>query len=148
MEDVTIEEITSKSAVRDTHPVMKQLRPLDVETYVELVEQMREESGYRLFALFAGDEIRAVAGIVVPTNLYHGKHMWVHDLVVDEPHRGKGYGGQLLSHLTSLADSMDCTCVELASGHWRDRAHEFYENEDMELYCYTFKTDLEAEPPA
>jgi GNAT superfamily N-acetyltransferase len=86
-----------------------------------------------------------VAGVVIRTNLYHGRHAWVHDLVVDEPVRGEGHGARLLRWVFEWADDRDCSCVELASGTWRDDAHRFYERVGMEEYCLTFKRDLDAE---
>lgn len=145
MHDGTIEEITTEAELREAYPIVEQLRPVGEETFLDVIETMREESDYQLFALREDGEIRGLAGIVVETNLYHGKHAWVHELVVDEPHRGEGYGGQLLSWIETWADERDCSCFELASGLWRDRAHEFYEDNGMEKYCYTFKKDLSAD---
>lgn len=145
----SISELTTESDLRDAYPVMEQLRPIGEATFLRLVERMQDESGYRLFALRETEEreIRAVAGVVVQTNLYHGRHAWIHDLVVDRPYRGEGHGTHLLSWLESWAEENDCSCVELASGLWRDEAHGFYERAGMDKYCYTFKRDLSTESP-
>ncbi|RXK49327.1 GNAT family N-acetyltransferase [Halorientalis pallida] len=146
MSSERVTELTTAEELREAYPVLEQLRPIGADTFLDVYDTMRAESGYQLFALRSGDgDIRALAGVVVETNMYHGKHAWVHELVVDEPHRGEGHGGELLSWVESWADDRDCSCVELASGHWRDRAHEFYEKEGMEKYCYTFKTELSAD---
>jgi GNAT superfamily N-acetyltransferase len=144
-----IEELTSETDLREAYPVMDQLRPVGEEAFLRLVAEMRDSEDYRLFALRDGpdDEIRALAGVAVGVNLYHGKHVWIHDLVVDEPHRGEGYGSRLLAWVEDWAEARDCTVVELASGLWRDEAHEFYEQNGMERYCYTFKSELSAESP-
>ncbi|XVH33125.1 GNAT family N-acetyltransferase (plasmid) [Haloferacaceae archaeon DSL9] len=141
-----IEEVAGTDALRECYPVMEQLRPVGKDVFVETVNKMKAESGYRLFALRDAEEaILGLAGIVVETNLYHGKHAWVHDLVVDGDYRGNGYGGQMLAWIEDWAEERDCSCVELASGLWRDDAHRFYENNGMERYCYTFKMDLSSE---
>ena len=144
--DDELVELTGEAELREAYPVMEQLRPVGEEEFLELVDTMRDESGYQLFALRDGpdDEIRALAGIVVQTNLYHGKHAWVQDLVVDEPYRGEGYGTTVLAWVEEWAEERDCSCFELASGLWRDEAHRFYEQVGMEKYCYTFKKDLSA----
>jgi len=144
-----IEELTAESDLREAYPVMDQLRPVGEEAFLDLVEGMRASEDYRLFALRDGpdDEIRALAGLAVGVTLYHGRHVWVHDLVVDEPYRGEGYGSRLLAWVEDWADARDCSRVELASGLWRDDAHEFYEQNGMERYCYTFKTELSADSP-
>lgn len=151
MDDTRIEELTTTAELREAHPVMEQLRPIDEERYLDLIEEMRSEDDYRLFALRDGSdgdgEIRALAGLEMGTTLYHGKHVWLHDLVVDEPHRGEGYGSRFLGWVGEWADKRGCSRVELASGLWRDEAHEFYEQNGMDRYCYTFKLELSTESP-
>jgi GNAT superfamily N-acetyltransferase len=147
MDDTCIEELTTRAAFREAYPVVKQLRPIDEETYLDLLDEMRTEDGYRLYGLREDGNIRALAGLGVQTTFDHGTHVWVYDLVVDEAYRGEGYGSELLDWLAQWADDRDCSCLELASGLWRDGAHEFYEQNDMEKYCFTFKRELSAESP-
>jgi GNAT superfamily N-acetyltransferase len=105
---------------------------------------MRQE-GYRLFAVFEQSEIVAVAGVVIRTNFYNGRHLFVCDLVTDKDHRSEGYGGRLMQFVTQWAQDNDCECVTLESGLWRDDAHRFYENRlGMDRYCYTFKREFDA----
>jgi len=147
MSEPVVEELTAAAEIRAALPVVAQLRPAPEAELLALIERMRER-GYRLFALREDGSILAVAGLTVRTNLDHGRHVWVSDLVVDEAHRSQGYGGRLLAWVEEWAQTRDCTCVELASGLWRDRAHDFYEREGMERYCYTFRADLPAESPS
>ena len=146
MDETQVEELTTEAEFAEAYPVMEQLRPMPEATYLDILDR-RLADGYRLFALRSAGQIRALAGLSVETNFDHGKHVWVHDLVVNEPHRGQGDGGRLLEWVADWADERECTCVELASGLWRDRAHEFYEANEMERYCYTFRRDLTAESP-
>lgn len=146
MSSEKLQKITSEEDLREAYPIIDQLRPVGEERFLSLVADMREESGYRLYGLYDNaDSLLGVVGVVVQTNLYHGRHVWVHDLVVDEPRRGEEHGSKILSWVFRWADKQNCTCVELASGLWRDGAHEFYEDLDMEKYCVTFKKELEAE---
>lgn len=149
MEHEGIEELASESELREAYPIIDQLRPVGEETFLELVADMRDESGYRLYGLRdANGSLVAVTGLETQTNLDNGSHVWVHDLVVDEPARGNGYGSNLLSWVFDWAEERDCTCVELASGLWREDAHRFYEDLDMEKYCYTFQKGLSADFPS
>jgi hypothetical protein len=72
------------------------------------VRSWGEERGYHRFGPFDGDtgagsgELVAVAGGSVQRVL-HRRHVWVHDLVVDEPRRSEGVGVALSS--SSSADS-------------------------------------------
>jgi GNAT superfamily N-acetyltransferase len=150
-------ELTSEAQWRAVHPVMSQLRPLDVETFLNRVRVMAGE-GYRLFGLYEGadeetdegegtsaetDDPLALAGVRLSTTLYHGRHAWVYDLVTREDRRSEGHGAHLLAFVEEWARAHDCAVVELASGLWRDDAHRFYEEHvDYDRYCYTFKKDL------
>jgi GNAT superfamily N-acetyltransferase len=148
-----IVELTNEAQWREVHPVLSQLRPLDVETFVRHVHVMAGE-GYRLFGLFEGDaedeaktesveSLLALAGVRLSTTLYHGRHAWVYDLVTREDRRSEGHGAELLSFVEEWAADHDCAVVELASGLWRDDAHRFYEEHvAYDRYCYTFKKDL------
>ena len=149
MKDTRIDELTSVVDLREAYPVMNQLRPVRKAEFIRLAEEMWTSEDYRLFALRndTDDQIRALAGLTAGTTLYHGKHARVHDFTVDKPHRGDGCGSQLLAWIEDWADERDCARIELASGLWREDAHDFYEQNGMERYCYTFKSELSADSP-
>ena len=134
-----IREITTDSGRRELFPLVTELRDhLDLETYLELFEEMREE-GYRLFARYDGDTAVAVAGVKIATNFYLGRHAYVYDLVTAEGERSKGYGEEILSFVHDWAEERGCDAVELESGQWRDDAHRFYkERMGYEEYCTSF----------
>lgn len=144
MGDANVQELVTDEQIKSAYPVMSQLRDLDERSYLSLVDRMRKDRNYRLFAWQSeDDEIRAVAGIVVQTNLAHGRYAWLIDLVVDEPYRNEGIGTQLLAWLESWAEACGCNCLELPSGVSREAAHRFYERQGMEKFCFTFKKELE-----
>ncbi|MFC7154434.1 hypothetical protein ACFQPA_03065 [Halomarina halobia] len=47
------------------------------------------DDAYRAFYLYEGDAPVAVVGVSVRSVLHHERHVWVHDLVVDEANRGE-----------------------------------------------------------
>ncbi len=106
---------------------MHELRTqLDEREYLALLDEMAPE-GYRLFALREGGAIVALAGIAVITNLYHGRHVWVYDLVTTAAARSRGHGRHLLSYVEEFARAQGCGVVALSSGMQRTDAHRFYE---------------------
>ncbi|MFB6092950.1 MAG: GNAT family N-acetyltransferase [Haloquadratum sp.] len=135
-----IRELTTDDEERAAFPVLRQLRDhLTEEQYLAYLDEMRDE-GYRLFAIVEDDVIVAVAGVVIRTNFYNGRHLFVCDLVTDQDHRSEGYGERLMRFVDEWARDHDCESLTLASGLWREDAHRFYEDRlDMERYCYTFK---------
>lgn len=122
-----IRELTTAEEWKSAFPVMNQLRThLDEESFIEQVTEMRKQ-GYRLFALFVGEQAAAVTGVIQLINLYNGNHIYVYDLVTAEAHRSRGYGEALLSYIHKLAEELGCSSVALSSGLQRKDAHRFYE---------------------
>lgn len=62
--------------------------------------------------------------------------------MVDEAHRRRGYGAELLSFVTSWAEERDCEYVELAVVKGNDDALDFYESEGMEEWGSILETEL------
>lgn len=125
---MTIKELTTEQEWLQAFPVMHELRRhLDETSYLRGLLDMREQ-GYKLFALYEGAEIAAVAGVAISTNFYYGRHVWVYDLVTHSEKRSEGYGERLLSFIQQWAKDNDCEKVALSSGLQRKDAHRFYED--------------------
>lgn len=111
----------------DAFPLLNELRTnLNQSTYLDLLRSMSEQ-GYKMFALFDNDQIVALAGVIILTNFYFGKHAFVYDLVTKTSERSKGYGEKLLTHIHQYAKLNGCGMVALESGISRVDAHKFYE---------------------
>jgi GNAT superfamily N-acetyltransferase len=54
--------------------------------------------------------------------------MVVEDVVVDEGHRRKGIGSQLMQELEECADSRDCSYIIFVTEQDRTTAHQFYQS--------------------
>lgn len=54
--------------------------------------------------------------------------LYLEDLFVDEEHRGKGYGKELLLYLVRLAKQRDCRRMEWMALDWNTPALRFYES--------------------
>lgn len=123
--------------------VMRQLRThLNEHTYLSYLKEM-DKQGYRLFALFEGNTVVALAGAIVLTNLYYGKHVFLYDLVTDAAYRSKGYGEKLLNFVHEWGREQGCLCVALSSGLQREAAHKFYEQKmGYSKPSYIFKKEL------
>ncbi|ELY98688.1 acetyltransferase [Natrialba chahannaoensis JCM 10990] len=143
MSDVKIRELESESEWLGAFPVIKQLRThLDEDQYLSYLEQMTAD-GYRLFGLFSDDDLAAVAGVDILTNMYYGRHLWVFELVTDADHRSRGFGEQLFRYLVEWAENKGCEKIALSSGLQRDEAHRFYENRvEMDRASYVYTQDL------
>ncbi|WP_339149411.1 MULTISPECIES: GNAT family N-acetyltransferase [unclassified Sutcliffiella] len=125
------------------YPVLKELRPhLTEESFLEINETMQRE-GYEVHALYEGEEVVAVTGIIILTNFYDGRHIYVYDLVTKGTSRSKGYGEMLLKYIEEMGKKRGCEKVTLSSGLVRVDAHRFYEEKmDYEKASYVFRKKL------
>lgn len=144
MSNLTIRELQSCDEIMNAFPVMSQLRThLDEDSYLELVREAQEKEGYKMFALFDGENIVAVIGFQPMITLYYGRFIWVCDLVTDTNQRSKGYGEKLLTYIHEWAKENKYESVALSSGLQRSDAHRFYEDKmDYDKVSYVFKTSL------
>ena len=106
---------------------MAELRPdLTEDQYIEYLSVMRQQ-GYRLFALKNGNALLSLGCIIILTNLYYGRHVWVYDLVTTSSERSSGYGRKLLEYIEEWARTNGCGIVALLSDLSGLIAHRFYE---------------------
>lgn len=124
---ISIKHYETKDELRKGFTVLKQLRThLNENSFLALYHQMKQE-GYKLIGIEEDGKTVAVTGIIILTNLYNGKHVFVYDLVTDESNRSKGYGEQLLNYVHEYGKQNGCGQVVLESGLQRINAHRFYE---------------------
>jgi GNAT superfamily N-acetyltransferase len=127
--------------------VMRELRPhLDEDEFNRLYVTSHPE-GYRVVAIFDGEDCRACAGYRLMTNLVSGYHMYVDDLVTAERWRSRGYGRLLNKYLLELARGERCTSVQLDSNTRRADAHRFYFRERYTISAFHFVQLLREERP-
>ena len=122
--------------------VMAELRThLRQESFVDRVRQQQAE-GYRLAFVEHDNEIAAVAGYRITTNLFLGKNLYVDDLVTSDQLRSRGYGEKLMSALRNIAKDNNCAHLHLDSGTQRKQAHRFYLREGMVISSFHFDEKL------
>ena len=136
-------ELTCVKQWEEAFPVMKQLRTdLVKETYLELLSEMKKD-GYRLFALYAENQIVALTGLSWRVNFYSKRHVFIYDLVTDVSHRSQGYGEKLLKSIHIWAKENGADYVALESGVHRTEAHRFYEEKlHYDKWCYSFRKTI------
>jgi GNAT superfamily N-acetyltransferase len=136
-------ELIEEAQYIKAFPLLSQLRTeLQLNEYLELLNKMIGE-GYRLFALYEGNQIKSLIGLSIRTNFYNKSHLYIHDLVSDTIERSKGYGQQLLQYIHQWAKDQGLEYVALESGLQRTEAHRFYEEKmEYDKWCYSFRKKL------
>lgn len=110
----------------------------------ELAARYRAASaeGYRLAAVFVGQDCRAVAGFRISHNTALGRNCYVDDLVTTGAHRSEGHGRTLHDWLLAHASAAGCTTLHLDSGTQRVDAHWFYVREGHVISSFHFSQPL------
>lgn len=107
-------------------PLLQQLYPqLTEEAFNCLMPNMIAQ-GYTLVGLFEESDLVAIAGYTIAYNLYDGKHLYLYDFIVDATIRSRGYGQQIVTHLTEIATEAMCENIVLCSKFERVDAIRFY----------------------
>ena len=123
--------------------VMVELRPrLKRQGFVTTVRAMEQE-GFKLAYLEDDNQIVAVAGYRIATNLFMDKHLYVDDLVTASKVRSKGYGEQMINWLRAEAKKAGCNVLHLDSGTHRGQAHKFYFKQGFTIASFHFSEGLE-----
>jgi GNAT superfamily N-acetyltransferase len=125
-------------------PAMLELRPqlADEAAFVERVDGVQRDEGYRLVGVFENGtrHALAVAGFRVGHMLARGRFLYVDDLSTLPEARRRGYGMQLLEWLREEGERLDCDQLHLDSGVGPDRidAHRLYFNAGLAISSYHF----------
>jgi len=123
--------------------VMHELRHhLTQDAFVKTVRMMQTE-GFQLAFLEVDNQVVAVSGYRIYTNLHLGKHCYVDDLVTASEHRSKGYGDQLLAWIRDQAKQAGCSVLHLDSATHRTRAHKFYFERGFTISSFHFTEELD-----
>ncbi|MCA3595878.1 MAG: GNAT family N-acetyltransferase [Methylobacterium sp.] len=110
---ITIREARSDTDYYRAYPIIRQLIPqLDMQTYARRVFVARA-TGYRMFIAESVDELIGVIGMVPNHNIHDGFVTYIEHVVVDQKHRGKGYGRLLIEFAEQRALEDGCNLLQL-----------------------------------
>jgi ribosomal protein S18 acetylase RimI-like enzyme len=89
---------------------------------------------------------KEIAGMLTLVNytIPTGRKIWIEDVVVDEAHRGKGYGRKLMLYAIEQARSAGAKSIELTSRPSRIEANQLYRKlgfiiRETNVYRYPLK---------
>lgn len=104
------------------------------EKVTNSVERMKQEQD--CFNFFVAELDGEVVGIALYYIVYYtwvGKSLYLDDLYVNQEHRGKNIGTQLLNKVFEIARSEDCQRLRWQVLDWNTPAIQFYEKMGAEL---------------
>jgi len=84
-------------------------------------------------------QVVGFGSLTIKSNLWSEAYVgYVDEMVVDEAHRDRGIGTQILDHLISWARERGCNRIELDSAFHRKDAHAFYERRGFQSRAYLY----------
>jgi ribosomal protein S18 acetylase RimI-like enzyme len=130
--------LTQKVSMLPFYPLIRQLSPgVTAERYAFLLDDMLAH-GYRMVAVFEGDDCVGISGVWVATKIYSGRYLEMDNVVVADTHRSKGIGKLLTDFVTELAMNEGCETIMLDAYLENEKAHVFYERAGFVKRGYHF----------
>lgn len=140
---ITIREARTDDDYYRAYPIVKQLLPdLDMQLYTSRAFIARA-TGYRMYIALEGEILVGAIGIVPNYNLHDGFSMFLEHVIVDEKHRGKGYGQQLIAFAEARARDEGCKIIDLDTDYDADVGMKMYEKMGFVKYGYCYEKRLE-----
>lgn len=96
-----------------------------------------------LFCAVLDNQVIGFCAYAIVNNLWQeGCISYIYAMVIDEKHRGKGYGTSLINEAINRSRQQGMKRVELDSGFQREKAHQFYEKLGFEKRAFLFSYPL------
>ncbi|MDO1510875.1 MULTISPECIES: GNAT family N-acetyltransferase [unclassified Neisseria] len=126
------------------------LRPTitDVNRFVEQVNTLQRNQGYRLLGIFEEGKANAVAvcGFREEVNLASGRHIHIDDIVTIPQARNRGYAERLLAEVHKISKDAGIRQIHIDAnvGCERTSAHRLYFKNGFEIGAHHFVRKFEA----
>lgn len=130
--------LTQKSEMLPHYPLIRQLSPGVTEARYDHVLDDMLAHGYRMAAIFEGENCVGISGIWVASKIYSGRYLEMDNVVVAESHRSRGIGKLLTDFVQQIALAEACETIMLDAYLENEKAHTFYEREGFAKRGYHF----------
>ena len=117
------------------------MKDLSEQDFINLVSQ-QIKNGYKLIYMIDNGEVICVTGFIIAQKLAWGKHLYIDDFVTDISVKSSDAAKALLDFVKIYAKQQNCDSIHLDSSVKREKAHEFYLEQNMKIDTYHFSMDL------
>ena len=136
MENTHIERIVEmdNALISPINALLRQLSSRDITLTESSLRHIVEDDACHLFIIYCGQEIAGMLTLGVyssPT----GRKAWIEDVVVDQKHRGKRLGRQLVQYAIEYTRKLSPITLMLTSNPARTEANALYRSEGFEQRC-------------
>jgi GNAT superfamily N-acetyltransferase len=128
-------------------PLLRQLwpdKPLDMSSLRRVFDHSLASDQEIYFCAVCDRQTVGFGSLTISSKLLWSETLvgYVSDMVVDEAHRGRGVGTQILDHLVSWAREHGCRRIELNTAFHRKDSHTFYERRGFKSGAYFYSKSL------
>lgn len=144
--DVVIRKATEYDFDK-VYPLFEQLWPnkeLDKNALQIVFNRGVNSDTDELLCLDYSGELIGFCAYAIVNNLWQAGYIsYMYAMVVDEKHRGKGFGTMLIQESIKSSKEKGLKRLELDSGFHREKAHEFYVKLGFEKRAFLFSHSLQ-----
>lgn len=135
-------KIATEEEIKYCYKIMRQtMKDLSEQDFINLVSQ-QIKNGYKLIYMIDNGEVICVTGFIIAQKLAWGKHLYIDDFVTDKSVKSSDAAKALLDFVKIYAKQQNCNSIHLDSSVKREKAHEFYLEQNMKIDTYHFSMDL------
>ncbi len=135
-------KIATEEEIKYCYKIMRQtMKDLSEQDFINLVSQ-QIKNGYKLIYMIDNGEVICVTGFIIAQKLAWGKHLYIDDFVTDKSVKSSDAAKALLDFVKIYAKQQNCDSIHLDSSVKREKAHEFYLEQNMKIDTYHFSMDL------
>ena len=142
-----IGQLDLEKDLHDVHQLTIQLGyPSTLEKIKQRWEYLHQDSHYQTLVVEQNSHVIGYADFIQEyTWEFDGGYLRIQAFVIDQAHRGKGIGKQLMAAIEQIAKEQGFKMIQLNSGNREERypAHAFYQGLGFDSYNIGFRKNLE-----
>ena len=131
----------SKNDVDIVYHLIQQLETytLDYETFKNKYNAIIDSTNWYIYVFEENDEVMGCITLTLKNFLHHNNTTCeIVELIVDEHHRNKHVGKELIEYVENKMKEMGVEEIELSTSLWRKEAHRFYARQGFDNNHFTF----------
>lgn len=142
-----IGQLDLEKDLHDVHQLTIQLSyPSTLEKIKQRWEYLHQDSHYQTLVIEQNSHVIGYADFIQEyTWEFDGGYLRIQAFVIDQAHRGKGIGKQLMAAIEQIAKEQGFKMIQLNSGKREERhpAHAFYQGLGFDSYSIGFRKHLD-----
>ena len=112
---------------------------------LEIFRKIESYPNYHIYIAMQNGKTLGTFSLAIMDNLAHfgARSGLIEDVVVDEKHRRKGIGKEMMQYAIDLCKQSFCYKVSLSSNLQRESAHLFYESLGFQKHGFSYQIPLD-----